>query len=60
MLRINDTAPNYTAQTTHGTVSFHEWIVIISGSVSGEDTKTLFPGGRKTVKPDLRVVAQPN
>jgi alkyl hydroperoxide reductase subunit AhpC len=25
-LRINDTAPNFTAQTTHGTLSFHEWI----------------------------------
>ncbi|HEY1903285.1 MAG TPA: peroxiredoxin [Terracidiphilus sp.] len=25
-LRINDTAPNFTAQTTQGTVNFHEWI----------------------------------
>lgn len=25
-LRINDTAPNFTAQTTHGTIDFHEWI----------------------------------
>ncbi len=25
-LRINDTAPNFTAQTTQGTISFHEWI----------------------------------
>ena len=25
-LRINDTAPNFTAQTTQGAVSFHEWI----------------------------------
>ena len=25
-LRINDTAPNFTAQTTQGTVSFHDWI----------------------------------
>jgi alkyl hydroperoxide reductase subunit AhpC len=25
-LRINDTAPNFTAQTTQGTLSFHEWI----------------------------------
>jgi alkyl hydroperoxide reductase subunit AhpC len=25
-LRINDTAPNFTAQTTHGEVNFHEWI----------------------------------
>jgi len=25
-LRINDTAPNFTAETTQGTVDFHEWI----------------------------------
>ena len=25
-LRINDTAPNFTAQTTQGTLNFHEWI----------------------------------
>ena len=25
-LRINDTAPDFTAETTHGTVHFHEWI----------------------------------
>jgi alkyl hydroperoxide reductase subunit AhpC len=25
-LRINDTAPNFTAQTTHGEINFHEWI----------------------------------
>ena len=25
-LRINDTAPNFTAQTTKGPVDFHEWI----------------------------------
>lgn len=25
-LRINDTAPNFTAQTTQGTIDFHEWI----------------------------------
>lgn len=33
--------------------------VIISGSVSDEDAKTMFPDGWKTVKPYLRVVAQP-
>jgi len=26
MLRINDTAPNFTAQTSQGTISFHEWM----------------------------------
>ena len=25
-LRINDQAPNFTAQTTHGEIDFHEWI----------------------------------
>ncbi|MCT8999198.1 peroxiredoxin [Chelativorans intermedius] len=25
-LRINDIAPDFTAETTHGTISFHEWI----------------------------------
>ncbi|MFZ5548969.1 MAG: peroxiredoxin [Pseudomonadota bacterium] len=33
--------------------------VIIAGSVSDADAKTLFPGGWKTVKPYLRVVKQP-
>ena len=26
MLRINDEAPNFTAETTQGTIHFHEWI----------------------------------
>ena len=26
MLRINDDAPNFTAETTQGTINFHEWI----------------------------------
>lgn len=25
-LRLNDTAPDFTAQTTHGPINFHEWI----------------------------------
>jgi thioredoxin-dependent peroxiredoxin len=25
-LRINDTAPDFTAETTHGSIHFHEWI----------------------------------
>ncbi len=25
-LRINDTAPDFSAKTTHGTINFHEWI----------------------------------
>src|SRR5215475_2921263 len=26
MLRINDEAPNFTAETSQGTINFHEWI----------------------------------
>lgn len=26
MLRINDEAPNFIAETSHGTINFHEWI----------------------------------
>jgi alkyl hydroperoxide reductase subunit AhpC len=26
MLRINDEAPNFTAETTQGTINLHEWI----------------------------------
>ena len=26
LLRINDLAPDFTAETTHGTIRFHEWI----------------------------------
>ena len=26
MLRINDVAPNFEAETTHGAISFHEWL----------------------------------
>ena len=33
--------------------------VIISGSVTDEDAKALFPAGWTTVKPYLRIVAQP-
>src|SRR6266576_4427094 len=25
-LRINEEAPNFTAETTHGTIDFHQWI----------------------------------
>ncbi len=25
-IRINDEAPNFTAETTHGTINFHEWV----------------------------------
>jgi alkyl hydroperoxide reductase subunit AhpC len=35
MLRINDEAPNFTAETTQGAVNFHEWI--------GDGWAILFP-----------------
>ncbi len=25
-MRINDIAPNFTANSTHGTINFHDWI----------------------------------
>ena len=25
-LRINDIVPNFTAETDHGTITFHDWI----------------------------------
>jgi alkyl hydroperoxide reductase subunit AhpC len=25
-LRLNDNAPDFTAETTHGKISFHDWI----------------------------------
>ena len=25
-LRLNDTAPDFAAETTHGKINFHEWI----------------------------------
>ena len=34
--------------------------VIIVPAVSNDDAKTMFPGGWKTLKPYLRVVAQPS
>ena len=33
--------------------------VIIGAAVTDEEAKTLFPGGWKTIKPDLRTLAQP-
>jgi hypothetical protein len=33
--------------------------LIVAGSVSDEDAKTLFPAGWKVPKPDLRITKQP-
>ncbi|WP_309680478.1 hypothetical protein [Polaromonas sp.] len=51
-LRINDTAPDFTAETTQGTE-------IGAGSVSDDDAKMLFPQGWKAPKPYLRIIGQP-
>ncbi len=56
-LRINSEAPNFIAETTQGTINFHEWI--IPPSVSEEQAKQKYPAGWRTLKPYLRVVAQP-
>lgn len=47
-LRINDEAPDFTAETTHGPITFHDWI--------GEGWAILlkYPGGWKALKPYLR------
>ena len=43
VLRINDTAPDFTAEPTRGTIRFHDWI--------GD--------GWRAPKPYLRIVPQP-
>ena len=52
--RINDVAPDFTADTTQGTIHFHEWT-----SVSDDDARKKYPQGFKTHKPYLRTVQQP-
>ncbi len=41
-LRINDEAPNFTAETTQGTINFHEWIG--DGWASPVFAPRLYPG----------------
>jgi thioredoxin-dependent peroxiredoxin len=48
-LAINDTAPDFEAQTT----------VIIAGSVTDEDAKKQYPQDWKAPKPYIRIVPQP-
>jgi hypothetical protein len=33
-LRLGDIAPNFTAETTEGSIDFHEWLETVGGSCS--------------------------
>ena len=43
-LRINDEAPNFTAQTTQGNINFHDWINKIDNS---QETKSVLSKDKK-------------
>ena len=73
-LRINAEAPDFTAETTQGTIRFHEWIgdgwailfshpkdftPVCTPAVSNEQAKEKFPDGWEAPKPYLRIVPQP-
>ena len=95
-LQIDELAPDFEAETTQGTVRFHEWIgdswavlfdevlrvidslqltarhrvatpanwrpgddVIIAGSVSDDEARSIWPQGWHAPRPYLRLVPQP-
>ena len=50
-LSINDTAPDFEADTTQGRISFHDWIA--------DSWAVLFSHPKESVKPYIRIVPQP-
>ena len=63
MPRIGDIAPDFTAETTDGTVA-QRWTdgddVIIVPALRDDDARDKFPGGWDEQKPYLRVLPQPS
>ena len=61
-VRLGDIAPDFTAETTDGTVA-QRWAdgddVIIVPALRDDDARDKFPGGWDEQKPYLRVVRQP-
>ena len=45
-LRINDTAPDFTALTTHGEMGFHDWLGNDWGVLFSHPNLVLLPGWR--------------
>ena len=61
-LRINKETPDFTAETTQGGISFHDWTdgddVVILPAVSGEAAMEKSPDGWETPLPYLGMVRQ--
>ena len=65
-LRINDTAPDFTALTTHGEMGFHDWLgndwgVLFSHPkdlpLSAQPNLVLLPGWRASLPVAVKVIA---
>jgi hypothetical protein len=68
-LRLGDTAPDFSADTTAGPIDFHHWAgeswvvledVIIVPAVRDEEARGKFRKGWKALKPYLRLTPQPD
>lgn len=68
-LRLGDTAPDFSVDTTAGPIDFHRWAgeswavledVIIVPAVTDEEARGKFPKGWKALKPYLRLTPQPD